>query len=123
MNLMIVHQYIGALMQRGYGLGGIFQKFFKWVVPVFQQHALPAIESSAKTLGKETLMSLSNIAKDVVSGRNIKEATQQHVSSAIDNLKETIQDKLKGNGIKGSIRKKKFILLKPKQKYTDIFSK
>ena len=115
--------YRGAYMQRGYGLGGIFQKFFKWVVPVFQQHALPAIESGAKSLGKETLISLSNIAKDVASGKDIKEATHEHVNNAIDNLKGKIQNKLSGNGIKGSRRKKKFILLKPKNKYTDIFSK
>lgn len=116
--------YRGAYMQKGYGLGGVFQKFFKWIVPVFQDHALPALERGAKSVGRETLSSIANIAKDVVEGRNLKDSVQEHTNSAIDNLKDKIENKLKGKGIKGRKRSKNFIILKRKKaKFDDIFSK
>ena len=92
--------YLGAYQQKGYCIGGMFQKFFKWIVPVFQQHAYPLIQSGVKTVGKEALTSFSNIAKDVVAGKDVKEAAQEHLTSAIDNLKDKIENKLEGKGIK-----------------------
>jgi hypothetical protein len=114
--------YRGAYQQRGYGLGGAFRRFFKWIVPVFQQHALPVLESGAKTVGKEALNSISNIVKDVSAGKNVKESAQEHFNSAMDNLKEKAENALAGRGIKRKRKsnKKQFIILKRKNQ--DIFS-
>ena len=97
--------YRGSIIQKGYGLGSTFKKFFRWIVPIFQKHALPTIESGVKAIGKQTLSSVSDIAKDIVAGRNIRESAQERVSTAIDYLKQSAEQTLEGKGIK---RKKKF---------------
>jgi len=109
----------GQLYQQGYGLGGYFRRFFKWIVPLAQKHALPVLEDGAKTIGRQAINSISNIAHDVVSGKNIQNSINEHGKNAIENIKTNLENKLEGRGIK---RKKKVIFLKkPKQKI-DIFS-
>ena len=34
--------------QRGYGLGGVFRKLFKWIVPIFKEKAFPSLLRSIK---------------------------------------------------------------------------
>ena len=92
----------GPLYQQGYGLGGYFKKFFKWIIPIAEKHILPQIKSGVQEIGKQSIDSLSNIAKDVIKGRDLKEASKVHLSTAIDNLKEKAESSI--NGIK---RKKK----------------
>ena len=48
--------YRGSVYQQGYGMGSTFRKFFKWIVPIFKQHALPTIESGLKHVSKEDLL-------------------------------------------------------------------
>ncbi len=45
----------GSVYQKGYGLGGSFKRFFKWIIPIFKQHALPKIEIGLKQVGSEAL--------------------------------------------------------------------
>ena len=35
----------GPMYQQGYGLGGYFRKFFKWIVPIAEKHVLPHLKS------------------------------------------------------------------------------
>ena len=96
--------YTGELYQKGYGLGGTFKRFFKWIVPLMRTHVAPAIknyaipklESGLKTVGKEFLNSAVNVATDVVSGRELKETVQENAIKSINNLKEQIENNLKG---------------------------
>lgn len=118
--------YKGTLTQRGYGLGGTFQRFFKWIVPLFQKHAVPALQEGAKELGKKALTTVSNVAKDAAEGKNVLESAKSHVNTAIEDLATKIEEKLenkKGRGLKKKLKPKKFkkyIILK-KQKVSDIF--
>ena len=97
-------QGYGLNYQQGAGLGTMFRKFASWVVPIFKKHALPVIENSIKTVGHEALNSAADVAKDLVSGKNLKEASSERLIAAIDNLKQKAENKLEGKGIK---RKKK----------------
>ena len=109
----------GPMYQQGYGLGGYFKKFFKWLIPIAEKHVMPSIKSGFETIGKQAIDSASRIASDAVNGRNIQEAAREHVSQAIDNLKSKAENKLAGNGKK----RKKFNLQKiiSKKQQKDIF--
>ena len=122
--------YRGSVYQQGYGMGSTFRKFFKWIVPIFKQHALPTIESGLKHVSKEAISSAANIAKDYVAGKDLSMATKEHVSTSINNLKEKAEKSLVGQGIKRKRKaiktkekfKKYFILKKQKTNHTsDIF--
>ena len=79
--------YQGRLYQKGYGLGGVFRKFFNWITPIFKKHALPVLKESGRTLGKEALSSLSDISQDIIKGDNVEKAITSRASKAIENIK------------------------------------
>jgi hypothetical protein len=115
-------QGYGLNYQQGAGLGTMFRKFASWVVPIFKKHALPVIESSIKTVGHEALNSAADVAKDLVSGKNLKEASSERLITAIDNLKQKAENKLEGKGIKRKKKLKNLVIFKNKKKrFQDIF--
>ena len=79
---------------------------------------MPHVKSSLRTVGNEAVQSLSNIAKDTIKGRNIKEAAQEHAAEAVSNIKTYSEKKLRGEGVKKKTTNKKIILKKRK---LDIF--
>lgn len=115
--------YIGTPYQKGYGLGGVFRKFFKWVLPILKEHALPIV----KTVGKEVLRGASNIANDKLNGKNLKESAKARIKESLNSLAESVQSgegykrKQKQNKIKKLISIKKFS--KKKKRFLDIFDK
>ncbi|GBM31277.1 hypothetical protein AVEN_91279-1 [Araneus ventricosus] len=56
--------YDGVSFQKGYGLGGIFRA------------VLPFLVKGGKALGKEALITGTNVINDVVSGEDIKNAVK-----------------------------------------------
>ena len=102
----------GDPFQRGYGLGGAFRRFFKWVMPIINQHALPVV----KNVGKELVKGVSNVAMDSIEGKNFEESANNRLNEAVNNIKS-------GKGYK---RKKKSLFTKNKRnkkiKIDDIFS-
>jgi hypothetical protein len=107
--------FSGERYQRGYGLGGYFTKFYKWLMPLAEKHALPHLKSGFHAIKNQALDTMANVAKDAVAGKNVRDTVQEHVSQAIDNLKQKAERKLQGEGVK---RRKK-ILFKRRKK--DIF--
>ena len=73
----------GMDIQRGYGLGGIFKKFFSWIMPIVREHALPV----TKTIGKEMLKGAINVANDSLEGKNVKESAKSRTKEVLNNLK------------------------------------
>jgi hypothetical protein len=89
----------GVQFQKGYGLGGVFRKFFTWVIPILRQHAVPA----AKAVGEEVIRSASNFAQDALHGKNVK-------SSALERIDESMKNLSKRAGVQtgeGSIKRRK----------------
>ena len=95
----VLNVYKGPMMQEGYGLGDIFKKFFKWMVPLVKKHAVPLLKSGAQTVGHEVLKSATNIAKDAIDGKNLSESADTNINAAVDTLKRKVEDTLEGNGI------------------------
>lgn len=111
--------YKGAVYQRGYGIGSQFKRFFNWIVPLFKKHAVPTLERGLKKLGEESINSVSNIAKDVISGKDLKSSAQENINRSISNLKQSVEDTLEGKGIKR--KRSKILLLKKSKRLKDIF--
>jgi hypothetical protein len=61
--------------QRGHGLGSIFGGLFK--------AAMPLLKKGAKTLEREALKTGLDIARDVVQGRNSKQAAKLRLKSTL----------------------------------------
>jgi len=118
----------GYRIQRGKGLGSMFKKFASWVIPIVKKYAVPSLKSGAEALGREALQSASHVAKDLLSGVNVKESLNKRLSNSVDNLREKAERTLEGRG--GIKRKGNFddlIILKKQKKaktpkYKDIFS-
>ena len=95
----VLNVYKGPMMQEGYGLGDIFKKFFKCMVPLVKKHAVPLLKSGAQTVGHEVLKSATNIAKDAIDGKNLSESADTNINAAVDTLKRKVEDTLEENGI------------------------
>lgn len=81
----------GEPFQRGFGLGGAFRKFFKWVMPIITKHASPLV----RTVGQEMIKGASNIALDSIEGKNFKESANNRFNESLLNIKKELQ---KGEG-------------------------
>ena len=114
----------GPLYQAGYGLGGSFRRFFRWIVPLIQKHTVPVVTSGLKDIGNTALNSIGDFAKDVSSGRDVREAASYHSNNAINQIKEQVEKKFEGRGIKRRARPKKsqIIIKKHKKSFEDIFN-
>ena len=107
----------GPMYQQGYGLGGYFRKFFKWLVPIAEKHVMPHIKSGLEVVKNQAFESVADIAKDAIKGKNFKESVKENVTQAIDNLKTKAESKLKGEGL----QKKRKIIFKKRKLSDDIF--
>ena len=88
--------YKGSYMQAGYGLGGTFAKFFKWIIPLVK----PALAS----VGNKALDMASDIANDISVGKSFHESAGTRINTALTSVKEDIEKKLKGGKRKRKIK-------------------
>lgn len=123
----------------GFSLGSIASKFWGFISPYLtkiKDAAVPSLKSGAKAVGNELIKSASEIAKDVIRGKNIQESATARVDTdklkeialqkgdeMIENVRGALQD---GQGYKrkriatfsNPFNKRK----KKKKVYNDIFS-
>lgn len=92
----------GTKFQRGYGFGNIFKKLFKWVVPIFEQKALPVL----KTVGKTLVRGTSNFAEDAINGQNVREAAKRRFEESLNELSDKA-GVMRGDGYSGPINKQR----------------
>lgn len=80
--------YRSVLHQRGYGLNGRFRYNTRYglgfadVMGGIFRMMQPLFKSGLQFLGNQAVNSAANIAKDVISGTNLKEAAKSELSSA-----------------------------------------
>nr|DAC81298.1 TPA_asm: cupiennin [Ladona dragonfly adintovirus] len=83
-------------LQRGRGLGSIFQSVWKLVRPLMIK--------GAKSVGREALHAGIGTLNDVATGRNVREAFKERFSDAGHNLKRKAEEKISslmsGSGLK-----------------------
>jgi hypothetical protein len=92
--------FTGYANQKGHGLGGIFRTIYKFILPLFKTHALPVLKRGGEVLGSEAIKAVSNIANDVITGKNIHQSTKDNVKDAINNLSQKAQSSLQEGGRK-----------------------
>ena len=116
----------GSLYQRGYGMGGMFMRFIRWIGPLLKKAAIPLLKGAATAVGTEALSSAAGIAKDAIRGKPLNESLKDNADTAIDNLKSKAENALSGKGIKRRRSMKKMIILKKRskkrRKFDDIFN-
>jgi hypothetical protein len=108
--------YRGSRLQRGYGIGSIFAKMFRFAMPLFKR----GVVHVGKALGKTG----ANILADAAAGSDIKDSAKTHfktmgknlAGNAADYVLDTInnqdnnQDEVKqdgGRGVSGKSHKRK----------------
>ena len=100
--------YTGVKRQYGYGLGGLFSKLGRYVIPL--------LKPVAKTIGKQVVRSGTLLADDILNGQSPKLAFKKNLKQGAKELfekatkpKKTPKKSLKRKHTskKGSISKKK----------------
>jgi hypothetical protein len=76
--------YKGHPYMRGYGFGSVFKRFFRWIMPIVKENALPVV----KNIGKEALKSVVNIANDTIEGKNFTESAKSNFKQSLNNLSD-----------------------------------
>ena len=107
----------GGIMQRGYGLGGIFKGFLRTIAPKVKQ--------GFKEIGKTALKTGLETLGDVVNGGNLKSSLKRR---AEQNLRNIIESKkpLKASNSGNRVSSKKTVKKKGRKRrnpqHKDIFS-
>lgn len=78
--------FMGRQYQKGYGIGSLFSSIFRSVVPI----VAPIAKNVAKSIGREALSAGSDIAKDILSGKNVKASIKRRASEHLQTLPSKI---------------------------------
>ena len=97
--------FSGAQVQRGYGIGDVFKRFFKWFLPVVSKHALPVVKKAGKSVGKELINATAQLANDTLEGKDFKASAQNVTENAISSFANKITNGQLGSGKRKRIYK------------------
>ena len=85
--------YRGIRYQKGYGLGRVFSRLFRYIMPIIKEKGLPIL----KSVGETALKGVSNLASDALKGKNIKQSAEERLMETFSELKNKAG--MQGNGI------------------------
>lgn len=123
--LLITHR-----IQRGHGVGDVFKRFFRWMVPIIKDNAKPIL----KNIGKKAIKTVANIANDTLQGKNFESSAKKRILQSLTPMenkkRKTIKKSIMTGGYKRkrlmkkrtSFKKKKTKIVIKKKKFRDIFS-
>jgi len=80
--------FVGQPYQRGSGLGSLFKGLFRAILPV--------AKSVGKTVGRQALQTGTEIASDVLAGKNLKESAEERGKIAASKLLNKASRKIAG---------------------------
>jgi hypothetical protein len=98
--------------QKGHGIGSLFKRFFRWIIPIIHDNAEPIVKHAVNSISSNVSSGLSNFINDVKNNKPMGESVNQRFNETLDNLKRNIQS---GKG------KKKLKRIKSNSKYKTIF--
>ena len=102
--------YAGVKHQQGYGLGGIFSKIGRFVMPL--------LKPVAKSIGRQFLRSGTLLAEDILNGENPAAAFEKNLKRR---PKELFQKASKPKNKKRRVSKKPVISKKKRPRKRDVF--
>ena len=105
--------------QGGYGLGNVFKRFFKWIVPIIKDKAVPVLKDVGKKVGESVKSGTTNFARDALDGKDIKESAKTRFEETKNDIKSKIEQR--GECINKRKRRKKLIRTISKKQKKDIF--
>jgi hypothetical protein len=108
----------GPMFQQGYGVGGYFRRFFRWIVPLAEKHLLPYVKTGMQNVGSKVVDTASMLTKDALYGKLTKASANEQIEKTIGELKDQAESTLKGSGR----AKRPKIIFKKRKKKRDIFS-
>lgn len=76
--------YRGNRHMKGYGFGSVFKRFFKWILPIVKENALPV----AKNIGKEAIKTAINIANETIDGKKFSESAKSNMKKTLNNFSD-----------------------------------
>ena len=101
----------GPSFQKGHGLGSMFKRLFRWVIPIIKQNAAPLLNTAMEGIKSSVSDGVSNFQKDLEDDKkSIKESAKQRILETFKGIKDNIQPQ---SG-KGS-HKRKRIVKKPRR--------
>lgn len=101
--------FSGNSFQRGYGIGSVFSRFFKWIVPIIKSNAMPIAKKIGKKAAESAVKTAVNIATDTIDGKDVK-------ASAKRRIEESINKVFSGSGYKRTWKKRKKLIPKRNNK-------
>ena len=83
----------GQIFQRGYGLGSMFKKFFRWVIPIIKDNAIPIINyNKINSIQSDVSDGISKFHNDLYDeNKTIKESANQRFNETLNNIKKKLQ--------------------------------
>lgn len=81
----------GPLLQRGYGLGGIFASLFKRIIPIGKAFIQSKTGQTLKDIG---VQAASNTISEIIGGRNVRESAKENLSDAKKRIGTLIKEKI-----------------------------
>lgn len=106
----------GAIVQKGYGLGGAFKRFFSWFVPILKENSMPLV----KKVGKEVISNITNIANDTLNGQNFEDSLKKNVENSFKKINQDGKGYKRKRNLKKE-NKKSNKIIKNKKRILDIF--
>ena len=95
----------GSKIQRGYGVGSVFKRLFKWAIPIIKNYAEPVLQNAIKAGVSEISNGIQKFNDDINSDqKSIKESASERFQETVENMKKIIQ---KGSGKRKKPVKKK----------------
>ena len=89
--------YAGVKRQHGYGLGGLFAKLGRFVIPL--------LKPAAKSIGRQVVRSGTQLAGDILNGADPKQAFKQNLKRGAKELFQKATKNSKAHKRKGSAKR------------------
>ena len=96
----------GPSYQKGHGLGSMFKRLFRWVIPIIKQNAAPVLNTAVEGIKSSVSNGLANFEKDMADDKtSIKESAKRRIMETFEGIKNNFNPQ---SG-QGSRRKRKKI--------------
>ena len=88
----------GPSYQKGHGLGSMFKRLFRWVIPTIKQNAAPLLTNAMEGIKSSVSDGVGNFQKDLEDDKkSIKESAKQRIMETFKGIKRHL-DPQSGSG-------------------------
>ena len=82
----------GPSFQKGHGLGSMFKRLFRWVIPIIKQNAAPLLNTAMEGIKSSVSDGVSNFQKDLEDDKkSIKESAKQRIMETFKGIKRNLE--------------------------------